>query len=272
MIPRLLAAAFLLLGVGRLATTWRVFSQTYDEPAHVACGLEWLSRHTYRIEPQHPPLARVMDALLPWLSGARTTGLPDMFEEGNEYFYSAGPIEDHLAKARAGTVVFYLLGGWTVFLWGSWVLGGSGGAIATGLYSILPPILAHAGLATTDMAAAATIPLALYAWCRYLEAPGVKRAAAAGFTAALAILTKFTAIPFLFAGGTAIYFLLIFRGGRPKDSLNRIVGIYLLAFLLPVALMYGFSPFSLPLGLYHAGLHLGSGHQSFLFGETRSSG
>ena len=139
--PRCLAAILLLIGVARLSTTWQVFSQTHDEPAHLACGMEWLSRHAYNYEPQHPPLTRVIGALGLWMSGARTIGMADMYDEGNALFYANGRLEQNLAAARAGIALFYVLAGWTVYLWGRWLLGEWGGTAATGLLSVLPPIL-----------------------------------------------------------------------------------------------------------------------------------
>ena len=59
------------LGAGRIIDTYKVFSQTNDEPPHIACGLEWIELGSYNYEPQHPPLARVAVALGPYLDGAR---------------------------------------------------------------------------------------------------------------------------------------------------------------------------------------------------------
>ena len=36
-------AAIALLSAVRIASTWRVFSQTVDEPIHIAAGLQWLT-------------------------------------------------------------------------------------------------------------------------------------------------------------------------------------------------------------------------------------
>src|SRR5580700_8376617 len=55
----LLAAVAVLIATLRIVATYPVFNHTIDEPAHIACGMEWLSKGTYRLEPQHPPLARV---------------------------------------------------------------------------------------------------------------------------------------------------------------------------------------------------------------------
>src|SRR3982751_5579814 len=37
-----LAAVVVLVGVGRVVSTYQVFSHTADEPAHIAVGMEWL--------------------------------------------------------------------------------------------------------------------------------------------------------------------------------------------------------------------------------------
>src|SRR4051794_41956538 len=77
-----IALAFILIACVRIPLASSQLGLTVDEPQHFACGLEYLSRHVYRYETQHPPLARVMTAVLPYLSGARTTGNKDREDEG----------------------------------------------------------------------------------------------------------------------------------------------------------------------------------------------
>ena len=310
-VPRCLAAALLLLGVARISTTWRVLSQTHDEPAHLGCGMEWLSRHTYNYEPQHPPLTRVAGAVGLWLGGARTIGMADMYDEGNALFYANGRLEQNLAAARAGIALFYLLAGWTVYLWGRWLLGEWGGATAAGLLSVLPPILGHAGLVTTDMGLAATLPLALYTWCRFLDEPGGGRAAAAGAALALAVLSKFTSLLFFTAGAGAIclVFLLTRRGvPLPWKRFLLLLALFFVTLTITIWAGYLFSfdtvheangakallskigtgtplrdtaqgLLRLPLpagkllwGIGSAFLHVKLGHGSFLLGEIRHNG
>src|SRR5689334_12480033 len=66
---RVIAIAAVLLASIRIGITWNVFSHTFDEPAHLAAGMEWLDRGAYTWEVQHPPLARVFGALGPYLLG-----------------------------------------------------------------------------------------------------------------------------------------------------------------------------------------------------------
>src|SRR5690349_3078112 len=68
--------SLVLLGSLRIVSTYTVFNQTWDEPAHIACGMEWLQKGVYAWEPQHPPLARVATALLPYVIGLRETDPP----------------------------------------------------------------------------------------------------------------------------------------------------------------------------------------------------
>src|ERR1700735_4401182 len=74
---RILMVALILLGTIRIVATYTVFSHTFDEPAHLACGMEWLDQRVYRWEPQHPPLARVAAALGPYLMGVRSQNTPN---------------------------------------------------------------------------------------------------------------------------------------------------------------------------------------------------
>ena len=70
---RLAAIALSIAAVVAVVSTYFVFSQTSDEPAHIACGMEWLTRGTYTYDgAQHPPLTRVLAALGPFARGART--------------------------------------------------------------------------------------------------------------------------------------------------------------------------------------------------------
>jgi hypothetical protein len=48
-----------LIACVRVASTHRVFSEVLDEPAHLAAGYQWFDG-SYRIDPTHPPLARIL--------------------------------------------------------------------------------------------------------------------------------------------------------------------------------------------------------------------
>ena len=111
-----LAALLALIGVARIAATYHVFSQTWDEPAHIAAGVEWLDRGTYTFEPLHPPLARTMTAVGPYLLGERLSGESNPWEAGNRILGFGAHYGRTLAAARAGLLPFFLLACVCVFL------------------------------------------------------------------------------------------------------------------------------------------------------------
>jgi hypothetical protein len=193
------------LAVIRVASTSTVFTGTYDEPVHVACGMEWLQGGTYACDLQHPPLARVAVALGPYLKGlrlAREGNAPDqrpksIYEDGNAILYSEGQYWSNLTWARFGTLPFLVLLCVVTFLWARRWFSEAAGFWAVLLLVCTSPILGHAGLATNDVACAAGAALALYQFLRWLEQPRTARWLWWGFATAFAVLCKFSNIPFL---------------------------------------------------------------------------
>jgi len=201
------AIAFLLLagiGVARVVATYKIFNQTTDEPAHLATGMEWLDRGTYSLEPLHPPLARVAIALGPYLSGIRLTGQGNVWAEGNEMLFARGRYLHNLALARLGVLPFFLLASFLVWCWSRRRYGEAPAFVAALLFTSSPVILAHAGVATTDMAITGTFTWALLAFVNLLDEPGYSRAAILGLAVGLAVLSKFSALVFLPACGLAL--------------------------------------------------------------------
>jgi hypothetical protein len=120
----LIAVALVGIAAARIVSTYRIFSQTFDEPAHVAAGMEWRDAGTYTLEPLPPPLARVAVALGLFLDGLRFT-VPDpsassidhMWEEGNALLYAGGRYSRHLTLARLGVLPFFLATTGLVWAW-----------------------------------------------------------------------------------------------------------------------------------------------------------
>ena len=179
--------------------TWTTLTATYDEPIHIASGMEWLDKGSYLYELQHPPLARVAVAIGPYLKGLRSSSLLDGTAEGNAILYSGGNYWSNLAAARAGNLLFLVLGGVIVFLWARRWFNRAAAMWAILLFVNLPPILGHAGLATLDMACAATVATALYQFVRWLENAVWSRSIFLGASLALAFLCKFSSLAFLAA-------------------------------------------------------------------------
>ena len=188
-------------------STWRVYGHTWDEPEHLAAGLELLDRGRYEYDVQHPPLGRVLIALGPYLAGARSLGMPppDGTPEGVRILYGSGHYDLYLRLARLGTLPFLsvlLLGAW---LWASRVAASRTEAVlAVALLAATPPVIGHAALATLDVPAAATTLLALYALQRWVLDGRWRNAVALGSAGGLAVATKLSAVLFLGVGLVAL--------------------------------------------------------------------
>lgn len=194
----LLVAVIIGVGCWRTALTYDVFWQTWDEPFHIAAGMEWLEKGEYTYERFHPPLARVIVALGPYLTGVRGRGdLSSHWDEGNAILHTNGAYERNLSLARCGNLVFFVSGSLIVALWALFLFGRATSLLATLLFTTLPPIVAHAGLATLDMASAASVAGALFALTLWCDTPTMSRGVLVGLTTGLACLSKMSALAFL---------------------------------------------------------------------------
>jgi 4-amino-4-deoxy-L-arabinose transferase-like glycosyltransferase len=276
-----------LLTALRVALTHRIFSQVIDEPVHIAAGYDWLAG-SYTLDIEHPPLARVLVALPLRLVGAPAPAEQNWMRRGTELLLTGGRYERNLALARTGNLIFLMIAIVAVGFWGAHYHGYPAGLIAAGIYSLLPPILGHAGVATTDMAAAAMTPLALLAFARRSKLRGV--------AIGLGLLAKFSFVIFFAAGALVI---LAIQRFRPRLLLPIILSVVVVwagyqfefdtleragyrglertqyVFGAPGAWVARHVPLPAPsflLGLIEVRLHDLRGHDAFLLGEKSREG
>jgi 4-amino-4-deoxy-L-arabinose transferase-like glycosyltransferase len=194
---RTVTALVACLATLAVVSTYPVFNQMWDEPAHIAAGMEWLSRGRYTYEPQHPPLARIAAAIGPYVGGARTIGRPKIYDEGRALLGEGAHYRRMLTLARLGMLPFL----WAILVvcavWGRRAAGPGGGALAVLFAATNPNLLAHAGVAGTDLAPAALGAAALLAWMRWREQPTMARALLFGAVVGLAAAAKFSAVVYL---------------------------------------------------------------------------
>ena len=72
---RILLLVILLFGVVGVVSTYTRMSMTDDEGFHTDFGMEWWKEGTYTKQPLHPPLARVVDASLLYITAVSYTHL-----------------------------------------------------------------------------------------------------------------------------------------------------------------------------------------------------
>jgi 4-amino-4-deoxy-L-arabinose transferase-like glycosyltransferase len=273
-----------LLASARIAATYTVFNHTADEPAHIASGMEWLDKHVYRYEPQHPPLARVAAAVGPYLLGIRSqgtpgTGLEPESLEGARILYSGHHYDLTLAVARLGILPFFWVACLALYVWGKRYYGGAAAVTALFFFSFLPPVLAHAGLATTDMAVTALLGAAYVAALGWVSSPTWRRGVLFGAATGLAAVAKFSSLVF-FPAAIALAFAghLIFER-LPLATLVHACKQRLPSFglavangALVVAAAYRFSLSAFFAGIRAVAAHNAEGHPAYLLGRRSSGG
>jgi len=215
----------LLIGVGllRIVSTYHVFNHTIDEGAHLACGIQWF-QNVYNYDQKHTPIARISVALLPYLDGMRGYGDPSFWQEGVRLLSSGGHYWRNLTLARIGVLPYFVLATIVIFVWTRRVYGSATALLATGIFTMLPVVIAHSAVATTDIPLTAFFVLAVYTFTRWLSAPGWRTAAAFGIAAGLAIATKLSAVAFLpptMVGVLLLYFATRQRTANPVISQGR---------------------------------------------------
>lgn len=223
----LLTTLMILIGCVRIASTYDVYWQTWDEPFHIAAGLEWLDRGKFTYEPYHPPLARIMTALGPYLAGVRlvdgTSTWPPIVYQGNSILYTPGNYERNLTLARIGILPFFILASAMVAVLAKFYGGIPLALLATLLFTSLPPFLAHSGFATLDVACAALVATTLYCLILWLKRPSFLYSALLGISLGLAALSKLQALGFLLAAGfltIVVFWLDTYKGKKLTNDVD----------------------------------------------------
>jgi 4-amino-4-deoxy-L-arabinose transferase-like glycosyltransferase len=214
----------LILTLARIATTHLTFSQTLDEPVHVAAGHEWLTKGIYHLDFQHPPLPRVLFAL-PFTT-VQTDHPTHPSEYGNDLYAKDNRYIHNVAAARRGNLLFVAVAALALAASTRKLFGDVAACIALLLFVSLPPVLAHGGLATTDMAAAAGFAVAFHALLLWSEQPSMTRSILLGAAIAWGISCKYSFVVFF---PVAMVIVLI---ARRRFAPGRLLVAALVAFVL----------------------------------------
>jgi hypothetical protein len=194
-----LSIVFASAAVAWTVTSATTLSTTFDEPHHLTTGLAWWQFGDTRWWTENPPLPKVVIAALPYLAGVRLLANPAAAPGRNPWSVGIELLDRHgdaghvLLLARLGTAAFLLLTLVVTFALAGGRRRPLSAFIATAFVATYPPLLGHAGLATTDVAAVAMVLLFLLALERWATGPTRARAIAVGAAFAGALLCKLTA-------------------------------------------------------------------------------
>jgi hypothetical protein len=188
-LPGLLA----FLYVAQCAWFIRTQSLTYDEPVHIAEGLNAWRYGQFEQYNDHPPLARLW-CTLPLLNPkwqVEVQQLPDSF-----HITRIAPDPEALAwRARAMNVLLGLLLAWLVWRAADQLFSRGAANFVIALFVFSPALIAHFSVASTDGAAALFIFAAAWGLRTWRRRPSWKRTLWLGVLLGLMLLAKFSSAP-----------------------------------------------------------------------------
>jgi len=194
----LLLAAFAALCAHGL----RWDSPTVDEFAHLPAGYYYLKTGNFELYNLNPPLPRLLSALpLLALAPSIDTGARLRDDGWYPWVFATDFMRRNRERfdriflfGRLPVVALGVLLGLLVWHWARRLYGEEAGLVALAGCAFCPSLIAHAHLATTDVAFALAAAGALYLAQRWLERPRLPALLAAGAALGLAQLTKFSAV------------------------------------------------------------------------------
>lgn len=191
------AGVLLLLGVmlAELALSARRQSQTFDEACHIFAGYRYWKNSDFGINPEHPPLVKLV-AALPLLG--LTLRTPPIYDDpfktvgylaGRQFLYmnDAAAI---LRSTRMAAAAFTIALGLAVFLIARRMWGTGPAFVALAILVFEPNFLAHGALVTTDVGVTLGLFLAVGCFYLFVKQPGWSRLLAAGLAAGLCLGAK----------------------------------------------------------------------------------
>lgn len=252
-------ACLLLVLFLQLAFSVKQESISWDEGDHLFTGYMMWKHDDFGLNPEHPPLVKLVAALPILHMQLRVPELEhrqfklEAFLDGRNFTawnYSKGI----LFRARMAASVFTLLLALLIFCTAREMFGTAAGFIALTLFVFDPNFLALGALVTTDVGVSCFIFGSVYCFYRYVKAPSLARLLIAGGVTGLAFASKHTGIlllPMLLA-------LVICEslrrdaGGQRTRNIARLTGAFIATILIGFVVLwasYGFRYGARPAGL-----------------------
>ena len=188
-------------------------SVTVDEVSHIGAGVSYLQKFDLRMNPEHPPLPKILAALPLVLRGVRADYNHISWTFSEKFFQAFwgqwafgawlldkwnNPISV-LAWARLPMLLLTLALGWTVYAFARRLGGASGALLCLSVYVSMPVFLAFGPLVHTDLAMTLFSLLTLWTFAQVWQEPNRKNTLQFALSFAGALLSKFTAGILFFA-------------------------------------------------------------------------
>jgi len=235
-------------------------SLTFDEGNHMFAGYMMWHTGDYGLNPEHPPLVKLLatlpqlrrDIWVPKLQDREFKG--EAYMDGREWLARNDGSSQHMVfemRLMAGLlalglslVVFFATREW---------FGTAAGLIALVLLTFDPNVLAHSALVTTDIGVSLFFLASIYGLYRYVKQPSMLRLGLAGLAAGLLLATKHSGVllaPMLVA--LIVWEIVVAPKGQRGRTALRLSGAFAAIIVIGVVVLwafYGFRYAARPAGL-----------------------
>jgi len=197
------AAVTIALGYLFIVQTLSVRQESYtgDEPLELAAGYSYLKTGDFRINPEHPPLSKIV-AALPLLGFSLSLPLdseawskPDEGAFSAAFFRANATSADEMIFPARMTSIFLTAGlGLAIALWTRAAFGTWAAILALSLFCLDPTVAAYGRYIKSDIGVTLFSFLTSIAWAAFLGNPRLWTFCLAGISLGLALATKFSAL------------------------------------------------------------------------------
>jgi 4-amino-4-deoxy-L-arabinose transferase-like glycosyltransferase len=238
--------AYLILGLTLIFSFVIMFSISseesaiMDELAHIPAGYGYVEYLDYRLNPEHPPLVKMLSALplsfmnlnFPTDRSAWQSEVNGQWAAGAQFLYESGNDADEILKwARVGPIILTLILILFIYFWSKELIGPWWALLPSLLFAFSPTVLSHGHYVTTDIGAALGIFISIYYFIKARLNPSPKNLVFAGVAFGIAQLLKFSTfilIPYFIILVGIFYLTDIYRNwNTPGSKSKKIYGEFL---------------------------------------------
>jgi 4-amino-4-deoxy-L-arabinose transferase-like glycosyltransferase len=174
-------------------------SATSDEPIHLSAGYSYWQTRDFRLNPEHPPLAKLIAALplliiRPTLDMTHDDWKRPVQEILGFRFLYGNDADRLLFWSRTAMILLSAVGLIVTFLWARDLFGAQAGLFAATMYAFSPNLLAHGMLVTTDVPLAVFTVLTFYLFWKGGETGSWRIDVATGLALGAAMASKFSGV------------------------------------------------------------------------------
>lgn len=241
----ILYTMFLLLIVSMLFD-----SAIMDELAHIPAGYGYVAQLDYRLNPEHPPLAKLLAGLsarifmnptFPTNNEHWQDKVNGQWDMGTQFMYLSGNDADELIFwSRFPLVLMTVLLGGLIYWWTKRRFGSRVALMTLLFYAFSPTVLAHGKYVTTDLAATFGFFIGIVSFIEFLERPTWRNTILVGAAFGIAQLLKFSLV-LLLPMHIVIFIIWILVQPVPFTGqlrlAGRLIGKYLIAMVIALGII-----------------------------------